>query len=233
MKKVLLVEDDHDIVSLLKIHLDGLNVDLSHVADGFEAIGMLKNEAYDLIILDVMLPGLDGVSILQKCRALGINTPVLMLTAMAEEIDKVVGLEAGADDYMTKPFSVREFVARVRAMLRRVEMNGKVTASTKKSIRYDDLEVDVPKRRVTRSGEYIELTPKEFDLLLLLAENPGVSYDRKQLLSSVWGYDFAGYEHTVNSHINRLRNKLEPDLSNPKYVLTTWGVGYRFNDQLI
>jgi two-component system alkaline phosphatase synthesis response regulator PhoP len=233
MKKVLLVEDDQDMASLLEIHLSQLNIGITHFSDGMEALHDLETSTYDLIILDIMLPGLDGISLLQRIRNEGDITPVMLLTAKSEEIDKVVGLESGADDYLTKPFSVREFTARVKAMLRRVDMAVEDAAQIREIISYEDLEVDITKRQVRRNEELIDLTPKEFDLLVLLAANPGISYDRKQLLSAVWGYDFAGYEHTVNSHINRLRNKLEPDINKPKYVLTTWGIGYRFNDQLI
>lgn len=232
MKNVLLVEDDQDLVKLLKIHLKELNLSISHSGNGLEAIDVVVNSSFDLIVLDIMLPGLDGVSILQNIRSRGITTPVMLLTARSEEIDKVVGLEAGADDYITKPFSVREFIARVKAILRRQEIGDQKGESRKVLIQYEDLELEIKKRRVKRAGVELELTPKEFDLLVMLAENPGISYDRKQLLSAIWGFEFSGYEHTVNSHINRLRAKLEPDLNNPRYILTTWGVGYRFNDQL-
>jgi DNA-binding response OmpR family regulator len=154
-----------------------------------------------------------------------------MLTARSEEIDKVLGLETGADDYLTKPFSVREFIARVKAMFRRVKMikeSGEDQADA--VLVKQDLMIDKNKRKVTLKGKRLELTPKEFDLLVLLAFNPGHSYSRKRLLRVVWGYDFEGYEHTVNSHINRLRAKIEPDHNQPSYILTTWGVGYRFSD---
>ena len=154
-----------------------------------------------------------------------------MLTARSEEIDKIIGLETGADDYLTKPFSVREFIARVKAIIRRSEI-GNNKNDSEKIISYEKLIIDPQKRKVTLNGNKIELTPKEFDLLYLFMCNPGKSYSRENLLTLVWGYEFSGYEHTVNSHINRLRSKIETDLASPKYIITTWGVGYRFSDEL-
>ena len=156
-----------------------------------------------------------------------------MLTAKSEEIDKVLGLETGADDYLTKPFSVREFIARVKAILRRLNtLNTGDEASSKEKVVIENLNIDMIKRRVKLNDKKLELTPKEFDLLALLAQKPGRVYSRNDLLDKVWGYNFNGYEHTVNSHINRLRSKIEPDINNPKYILTSWGVGYKFNDEL-
>ena len=234
MKKVLVVEDDHNIVNLLEIHLRDLGCELdkaSHGKDGLER--GLKNN-YDLIILDLMLPGLDGMEICRNLRAKEVHTPILMLTAKSEEIDKILGLEMGADDYMTKPFSIREFIARVKAIFRRVERlqvntnNGRAN----KLLQFDNLTIDLDKRKVTLNEKRIDLSPKEFELLTLLASHPGKSYNRSKILNLVWGYDFDGYEHTVNSHINRLRGKIEPDLAKPKFILTSWGVGYRFNEEL-
>ncbi|MCB0804447.1 MAG: response regulator transcription factor [Bacteroidales bacterium] len=233
MKKVLVVEDDKDIVDLLKIHLQDLNCEVDVAYDGLEGSRKSLEGKYDLIILDIMLPNKDGISIAQKIRAYENHTPIMMLTAKTEEIDKVLGLESGADDYLTKPFGIREFIARVKAIFRRQDQNNlEVKEKNQEIIRIIDLVIDTQKRKVMLKEKRIELTPKEFDLLLLLAGHPGVSYSRDQLLSEVWGYDFDGYEHTVNSHINRLRAKIEPDLANPKYILTTWGIGYRFNDEL-
>lgn len=232
MKKVLVIEDDKDIVDLLKIHLKDLDCEVDASYNGLEGEQKALNGDYDLIILDVMLPGKDGNAIAQKLRAFEKYTPILMLTARTEEIDKVLGLESGADDYLTKPFGIREFIARVKAIFRRQEHVTIKDTMEKTSFFYSgDLEIDLEKRKVLLAGERIELTPKEFDLLVLLASNPGRSYSRDQLLNDIWGYEFSGYEHTVNSHINRLRSKIEPDLANPKFILTTWGVGYRFNDE--
>ncbi len=235
MKNVLIIEDDPDIIVLLRIHLEDLGCTVSEALNGKMGFEMAREGNFDLIVLDLMLPGMDGLTVCQKLRALEINTPILMLTAKSEEFDKVMGLESGADDYLTKPFGIREFIARVKAMFRREELRrgeGEPDESKAPFIRYGELEIDLEKRKVSLDGKRVSLTPKEFDLLVLLAGNPGVSYDRDQLLSTVWGYEFRGYEHTVNSHINRLRGKIEPDLHQPQYILTTWGVGYRFNDEI-
>lgn len=233
MKKVLVVEDDRDIVDLLMIHLEDLDcsVDVSYRGD--EGLEKALKGRFDLMILDVMLPGKDGIQIAQKLRALDVHTPILMLTARAEEIDKVLGLESGADDYLTKPFSVREFIARVKAIFRRQQIqNQYTTEKNQKLISVGNLTIDAEKRKVTINENRVDLTPKEFDLLLLLASHPGRSYSREELLNEVWGYEFSGYEHTVNAHVNRLRLKIEPNQNEPSFLLTTWGVGYRFSDEL-
>jgi len=235
MKKVLVVEDDRDIVDLLEIHLKDMNCDLSKSYEGIEGFEKALKGDYDLIILDVMLPGKDGLEICRELRNKNIVTPILMLTARSEEIDKILGLEFGADDYMTKPFSVREFVARVKAIFRRAEMseNKKDGVGQGKLImEFGDLVIDMDKRKVSIKNQRIDLSPKEFDLLSVLASKPGKSYSRTQILNLVWGYDFDGYEHTVNSHINRLRSKIEPDIQTPTFILTSWGIGYRFNEDL-
>lgn len=234
MKKVLVVEDDPDIIELVSLHLRDLDCEVTQKVNGTEGFEEARDNPFDLIVLDLMLPGMDGIAICQKLRALENFTPILMLTAKAEEFDKVMGLESGADDYLTKPFGIREFIARVKAILRRQDLqeSQKEMGDSSPEIKRDDLVIHLEKRKVQKGQERIELTPKEFDLLVLMAQNPGKSFDRDQLLSSVWGYEFSGYEHTVNSHINRLRSKIETDLSNPKYILTTWGIGYRFNDEI-
>lgn len=232
MKKVLIIEDDPDILELLQIHLTDLDCESEIAMDGLQGLEEAKKQSFDLIILDIMLPKLDGLDVCRKLRAQNITTPILMLTARSEEIDKVLGLETGADDYLTKPFSVREFIARVKAMFRRVKMIRETGDEQEEiEIKKYDLVIEKTKRKVTLDGERLDLTPKEFDLLVLLASNPGHSYTRNRLLRIVWGYDFEGYEHTVNSHINRLRAKIEPDPNQPRYILTTWGVGYRFTDE--
>lgn len=235
MRKVLIVEDDPDIVELLSIHLSDLDCDLDKADDGQKGYEFGLEHDYDLIVLDLMLPKMDGIEVCRKLRAKEVHTPILMLTAKSEEIDKVLGLETGADDYLTKPFSVREFIARVKAIFRRTEMtnNNKQSANGEsKSLKFEELEIDVEKRKVLLNGNRIDLTPKEFDLLVLMANRPGRSYSREELLNLVWGYEFSGYEHTVNSHINRLRSKIEPNVAKPKFILTAWGVGYRFSDEL-
>lgn len=233
MKKVLIVEDDLDIVALLQLHLDDLDCKVTTANTGTDGLIAINNKQFDLIILDLMLPGVDGLEICRQVRAAKNYTPILMLTAKAEEIDRILGLESGADDYLTKPFSVREFISRIKAIFRRVEM---ITSSLKEEekplIRYKYLEIDPLKRKVTKNSERLSLTPKEFDLLLLMAQNPGRSYSREQLLKQVWGYEFSGYDHTVNSHVSRLRAKIENDDNKPEYILTDWGIGYMFNDEI-
>ena len=233
MHKVLIIEDDIQIVELLKIHLEDLSCEVMSVLDGKEALEVASKHLFDLVILDLMLPRMNGMEICRRLRLSGNLTPIMILSAKSEEIDKVVGLETGADDYLTKPFSIREFIARVKVIFRRKEgMDEAFYRSDRTQMKFGELEIDLDKRKAALNNSRIELSKKEFDLLNLLASNPGRSYSRKQLLNLVWGYDFEGYEHTVNSHINRLRGKIERDISNPQYILTTWGVGYRFNEEL-
>ncbi len=232
MNKVLLVEDDPDLVQLLLIHLRDLGCEIDSEQNGKLAFQKAKTNTYHLIILDIMLPGMDGIEICSRLRASDIYTPVLMLTAKSEEIDKVLGLESGADDYLTKPFGIREFIARVKAILRRAKISSE-EATQENVLECNGLAIDPVKHKVMLNNQRVELTPKEFSLLLLLASSPGRSYSREELLDLVWGYEFSGYEHTVNSHVNRLRAKIEPDFEKPVFILTTWGVGYRFNDELI
>ena len=229
MKNVLVVEDDKSIADLLEIHLKDLSCKVTKALDGEAGLKEALSENYDFIVLDLMLPKLDGLEICKEVRRKDIYTPILMLTSKSEEVDKVIGLEVGADDYLTKPFGIREFIARVKAIFRRIEAIQKETDNVNDIIT-GPLTIEVSKRKVILNGERIDLTPKEFELLHLLASHPGRTYTREQLLSLLWGYQYNGYEHTVNSHINRLRSKIESDLSNPKYILTSWGVGYRFNE---
>jgi len=233
MKKahtILIVEDDQNIVNLVSMHLKDQGFETEHAATGPQGLKQSLEHDYDLIILDIMLPGMDGLEICRRLRAEQKPTPILMLTAKSEEIDKVVGLELGADDYITKPFSIREFIARVKAVTRRTQalQEEKEAGYEEETIQYGDLIIDVKKRRVSLEGTIVELTPKEFDLLLMFAQNPGVAFNRHQLLEGVWGYQFEGYNYTVNSHINRLRNKIEKDPANPRFIKTVWGYGYRF-----
>ncbi len=230
MKKALIVEDDPNIQHLLEIHLKDIQVEVTKCSDGREGLQKALGQAFDLIVLDIMLPGMDGMEICRRIRAKENNTPIIMLTAKSEEIDKVLGLETGADDYLTKPFSFREFVARVKAIFRRTSRTDSTSEKKNQVIRSGDLTIDLDKRKVTRGENRLELSKKEFDLLALLASNPGKSYTRTRILNLVWGYEFEGYEHTVNAHINRLRSKIEPDHSKPRYILTSWGVGYRFTE---
>ena len=231
MKKVLVIEDDKSLSDLLEIHLKDLNCDVKTILDGGEGLNTATTENFDLIVLDIMLPKVDGLEICKEVRRKDIYTPILMLTSKSEEMDKVLGLEVGADDYLTKPFSIREFIARAKAILRRIDAIQKELGNGK-DISVSDLTIEASKRKVTLKGDRIDLTPKEFDLLLFLASHPGKTYTREQLLNLLWGYQYDGYEHTVNSHINRLRSKIEPDISNPKFIITSWGVGYRFNEEI-
>jgi DNA-binding response OmpR family regulator len=221
MNNVLVIEDEKDISDLLEIHLSDLNCNVTKAYDGNTGLDFAISNNYDLIVLDLMLPGLDGLEICKEIRRKEVYSPVLILTSKSEEFDKVLGLEIGADDYLTKPFAIREFIARVKAIFRRVQAIQKET-DNESDINIGDISIEVSKRKVLLDGERIDLTPKEFDLLYLLSSHPGKTYSREQLLSLLWGYQYNGYEHTVNSHINRLRSKIEEDVSNPKYILTTW-----------
>jgi DNA-binding response OmpR family regulator len=228
MTSILLVEDDPDIASLLDLHLSDEGYDVDIVTEGNEGLERALSEEYALVILDIMLPGMDGFDICREIRAEKRSLPILMLTAKTEEIDKVLGLELGADDYITKPFSIREVLARVKAIFRRIEYDQEAARQPEQQITIADLVVDPEKRKVMLRGDTLELTNKEFDLLLLFVQHPGKAYSRQELLDEVWGYQYSGYSHTVNTHINRLRNKIEDDPSDPHYVKTVWGVGYRF-----
>lgn len=231
-KRVLIVEDDKDIANLVALHLKDLGCQCDLVHDGEKGLEYALKKDYDLIILDLMLPNLDGVEICKEVRTEKKYTPIMMLTSKSEELDRVLGLELGADDYITKPFSVRELLARVKAILRRIDaVKDDVEGVGKKQIKFRDLFIDIEKRKVTMKDERVELTAKEFDLLALFAGNPGKAFTRQNLLDTVWGYTFEGYDHTVNSHINRLRSKIEADSSEPKYIQTVWGIGYKFAEE--
>jgi DNA-binding response OmpR family regulator len=231
-RRALLVEDDRDIATLVKLHLQDIHCEADIAASGQAALTLYARQSYDLVILDLMLPDLDGLTVCQKLRAGGDYVPILMLTAKSSEIDRVLGLELGADDYLTKPFSFPELLARVKALLRRAEaLNGNRDAPLdNERITHGPLAIETDKRRVTLAGQELSLTAKEFDLLLHFARHPGRVFSRGQLLDQVWGYGHDGYEHTVNSHINRLRAKLEPNPAEPRYLLTVWGVGYKFTE---
>ncbi|WP_299317055.1 response regulator transcription factor [uncultured Maribacter sp.] len=231
MKRILIIEDDPEIIKLLELHLSDVSYETTMAMEGNEGLRLALENNYELILLDLTLPGLDGVEICRNLRATK-NTPVIMLTAKSEEIDRVLGLEIGADDYMTKPFSIRELLARIKAVLRRSNKIEEKQEDTS-IILAEGLKIDIDKRKVVLGDYKIELSPKEFELLVLMASNPGRNYTRTELLNIIWGYNFEGYEHTVNSHINRLRAKIESDMANPNYILTTWGVGYKFNEEIM
>ena len=227
-RHVLIIEDDSDIANLVRLHLEDLGCRAEVESDGLRGYERAAAGSFDLVILDLMLPTIDGLEICRRLRSGTDYTPILMLTAKTTELDRVLGLELGADDYLTKPFSVLELIARVKALFRRVEALSGTEQPLGDRIDVGGLSIEEAKRRVTLEGESVELTAKEFDLLLCFARNPGRVFTRSQLLDQVWGYGHDGYEHTVNSHINRLRAKIEPDPSQPRFVLTVWGVGYRF-----
>ncbi len=231
-ERILIVEDQEDINALIALNLEVLNYQVSCAHNGTDGLQQAQDGEFDLIILDVMLPGIDGLQICKILRANNIFTPILMLTARKSEADRVVGLEVGADDYLTKPFSVLELQARVKALLRRMEFNKQqqTEEGSADDITVKQLQIHKTKRVVSLAGQPINLTAKEFDLLLYLVSFPGQVFSREQLLNAVWGYRHSGYEHTVNSHINRLRAKIEQDPANPQFVLTVWGVGYKFSE---
>ncbi len=231
-RRVLVVEDNLDIAKLVALHLKDLDCEVALAADGLRGLDEARARRYDLIILDLMLPGMEGLEVCRRLRGETDYTPILMLTAKSSEVDRVVGLEIGADDYLTKPFSIGELIARVKAIFRRVDALGSGRKEEPRRLNLGAMTIDVEKRTVTVAGQAVDLTAKEFDLLLQFAEHPGRVYSRQQLLDLVWGTGHMGYEHTVNSHINRLRGKIETDPAAPEYVLTVWGVGYKFNDQL-
>ncbi len=232
MKKVLVIEDDKEIVNLLEIHLKDIDCHVVKAYNGKDGLHLALTERPDLIILDISMPEMDGIEVCKEVRKKQ-STPIIMLTAKVEEIDRVLGLEIGADDYITKPFSIREFIARVKAIFRRAKMDReKIESNSNSELKFLDLTIDINKRKVIKNDIKIDLSPKEFELLVLMASNPGKNYSRSNLLSLIWRYDFEGYEHTVNSHINRLRAKIEPDMANPIYIITTWGVGYKFNEDI-
>ena len=232
MKKVLIVEDDREIVNLLEIHLNDIDCEVIKSYNGKEGLQLALSEQPDLVILDISMPEMDGIEVCREIRAKQ-STPIIMLTAKTEEIDRVLGLEMGADDYITKPFSIREFIARVKAIFRSLKMNeDEMKGNANAILKFSELTINIEQRKVLINDIKIELSPKEFELLALMACNPGKNYSRTNLLSLIWGYDFEGYEHTVNSHINRLRAKIEPEMANPTYIITTWGVGYKFNEEI-
>ncbi len=236
MSNVLVIEDNAEIAQLIRLHMEDLGHHAECALDGKAGLAAAQAQAqtkpFDLIVLDLMLPGMNG---LEVCRALRADpthyTPILMLTAKAGEIDRVVGLEMGADDYLGKPFSIPELQARAKALLRRAErMGAPVPTLAAGALKFDGLTIDSVRREVKLADKPVALTAKEFDLLLFFAQNPGRVYTRSQLLNAVWATTLESYEHNVNTHINRLRAKIEADPALPQYVLTVRGVGYRFAD---
>ena len=224
--KILVVEDDRNLLAALKYNLQKGSYDVVTAADGIEALETARREKPELIILDVMLPKLNGFEVCRIIRK-EMTVPILMLTAKNDEVDKIVGLEIGADDYMTKPFSMRELLARIGAMLRRVEMAKIQPAGEKITQQVSDLEIDSARHQAFLRGSKLELSPKEFDLLAFLAQNKGFVFNREQLLEKVWGYDYAGDTRTVDVHIRWLRQKIENDPAKPERLVTVRGTGYK------
>ncbi|HNH90609.1 MAG TPA: response regulator transcription factor [Thiobacillaceae bacterium] len=230
-RNVLVIEDERQIADVIKLNLQQqLDCKVKLALDGHVGLTEAEARSWDLIILDIMLPGVDGLEILRRVRAKSRSQAVLMLTAKSTELDRVLGLELGADDYLTKPFSMLELIARVKAAFRRMDALTAGGGDGREQVSIAGLTLDPVRRTVTLDGQELDLTAKEFDLIWFFARNPGRVYSRTQVLDAVWGYSHSGYEHTVNTHINRLRSKLEKDPAQPEYLLTVWGVGYKFRE---
>jgi len=224
---ILVVDDEKLIVKGIKFSLeqDSMSVDAAY--DGEEALKYAKTKDYDLIVLDVMLPKLDGLGVCQQIREFS-AVPIIMVTAKGDDMDKIMGLEYGADDYITKPFNILELKARIKAILRRSVKKGGTNDASNRFISVRGLEIEKESRRVIINGQEINLTAKEYDLLELFIENPGKVYSRESLLNTIWGYDYPGEVRTVDVHVRRLREKIEENPGDPKYIHTKWGVGYYF-----
>lgn len=231
-RRVLLVEDDDAIREVIRLHLDLAGLDVAEAADGKRALDLVRKTLFDLLILDVMLPGIDGVTLCRATRLDGANTmtPILMLTAKDTEADKVLGLESGADDYLTKPFGTRELIARVMALLRRQDRLTKTATEATRHISRNGIMLDLDKRQATVRGQQVELTKQEFDLLHLFVTHRGIVFNRDALLAKVWGGDTYVTDRTVDTVVSRLRRKVEIDPQDPELILTAWGVGYKFVD---
>ena len=228
MKHILLVEDDGDIAALLRLNLEDEGYVITHEADGGRAQQLLGQPHWDAVILDLMLPNVDGLTLCRAIRARDHYLPVIIISARSSETERILGLETGADDYLAKPFSVQELVARIRALFRRQQAMGQQTSGL---INAHGLTIDPLARSVLLRGEVVDLTPREFDLLYFFARHPGEVFSRLALLEQVWGYQHEGYEHTVNTHINRLRVKIEKDAAEPEIIRTVWGKGYLFAER--
>ncbi len=230
-RKILIVEDDIDIARLVQLQLRDIGCESVVIDNGQQALDHLnEHQDYDMLILDIMLPDCDGLTICQQVRKDNALVPILMLTARSGEYDRVLGLDSGADDYLTKPFSFIELSARVKALFRRSETQADSSEKMPEVIELGELTIDLRSRRVMVAEKLVELTAREFDLLTHFASNPGQVFTRTQLLKDVWGYHHDGYEHTVNTHINRLRNKIEKRADEPDYIITVWGVGYQLSN---
>ena len=228
MPKILVVDDEKVLVKGIKFNLENEGYQVEVGYDGEEAVEKARTGRFDLVILDLMMPKIDGLQACMKIREFS-NVPVIMLTAKGEDADKIIGFECGADDYITKPFNILEVKARVRALLRRAGQTAQQQRSANRLER-GPIAIDVAERAAWKNGQPVELTAKEFDLMELFLRNPGRVYSRENLLNLVWGYEYIGEFRTVDVHVRRLREKLEPDPANPEYILTKWGVGYYFSN---
>lgn len=232
-RRVLIIEDELDLALLIKRHLEDSGFEAQTVSRGDDGLRAAETGTFDLILLDLMLPGMDGIEVCRRLRDQNINTPIMMVTARTTEVEKVLGLDMGADDYIAKPFGIAELTARVKAILRRIEGMDAASATDTGSIQIGNaVHINLSTRQVVVRGKTVSLTPKEFDLMVHFAQNPGRVYTRSQLLDAVWGYRHDGYEHAVNCHINRLREKIEQDQTHPELLLTVWGVGYKLAESL-
>lgn len=229
---IAIIEDDPNIRALIKIVLSELGVTIDEYENGWKGMDGVMNKSYQLLVLDLMLPGVNGMEICRKIRQTDNRLPILMLTSKSEEDDKIAGLDMGADDYLTKPFSNRELLARAKALLRRSEVKTKTDQRENYIIAVGNLKLDITNQYLTKNNEEVRLTAKEFDLIKLFMTNTGRNFSRMDVLERVWGDQFEGLEHTVNTNINRLRSKIEDDPANPKYLVTVWGLGYKFNKNL-
>lgn len=233
-RRALMIEDDPKIAEVLRANIAELDLELDWVSDGAQGFARAQSGEYAILILDLMLPSMNGLEICRQLREQAFRTPILMLTAKSDEVEKVIGLEVGADDYLTKPFNVPELLARMRALLRRsrwesaLGSHSEAVSNERTIIRKGDLEIDLNLHRATLRGEQLKLSVMEFDILAFLAQNPGKPFTRAALLQEIWGTDLESYETNVNSSISRLRKKIEVDLNNPRYIKTVWGLGYRF-----
>ncbi|WP_414448090.1 response regulator transcription factor [Burkholderia sp. 22PA0099] len=226
-KRILIVEDDADIANVLALHLRDERYEVVHCANGDDGLRRLEQGHWDALVLDLMLPGVDGLEICRRARAMERYTPIIIISARSSEVHRILGLELGADDYLAKPFSMLELVARVKALLRRVEALSRDARPDAGRVDVGGLALDPLTREAAVDGAAIDLTPREFDLLYHFARHPGKAFSRTDLLNAVWGYQHEGYEHTVNTHINRLRAKIEADPAQPARILTVWGRGYK------
>lgn len=226
-RQILLIEDEQDIADILTLHLEDLGTEVTHASDGIHGLTRALQTHWDLIILDLTLPRVDGMDICRQVRSTNPTTPIMLVTARSSEMERVAGLECGADDYITKPFSVSEVMARVKAIFRRMDVITEKPVNT--TVTVSDIAINPATHDTTVAGKSITLTAREFELLLHFAKSPGQVFKRTELLEKVWGYGHEGYLHTVNSHINRLRAKIEPDPANPTYIQTVWGVGYKLS----